>query len=174
MLSLNQSYYQIIVCKSKLYDSLIYVMCKHLLKLAWIILCMICTEYTWFSVLEFCFCRTMLSDWLWRTCGMLHNLFLCCGCETNQCYWLIGSACLVVSSGGRHSPSWSFNCSKERSSRKARQNVQDDVRCCLLFWFPYQLWWWPDNWFRTYLWQSGLCEEIWTEIPASPGICCQY
>jgi len=77
-------------------------------------------------------------------------------------------------SGGRHSAPRSPNCSENWSQRKARENVQDDLRCRLLFWFPYKFRRWQDYRVCTHLRQSGFRKEIWAEVPTSPGTrhCC--
>ena len=86
------------------------------------------------------------------------------------------SYCIIalLFSGGRHSAPRSPNCSENWSQRKACENVQDDLWCRFLFWFPYKLWWWADYRLCTYLRQSGLREEIWAKVPTSPGMrwCC--
>jgi len=74
--------------------------------------------------------------------------------------------------GGRHSSSRSPDRSENRSSGKTCQNVQDDFRCSLLFWFPYKFWWRQNYRLCAYLRQSGLCEEIWAKVPISPGMNC--
>ena len=77
-------------------------------------------------------------------------------------------------SGGRHSAPRSPNCSENWSQRKACENVQDDLWCRLLFWFPYKFRRWQDYRLCTHLRQSGFCKEIWAEVPTSPGMhrCC--
>jgi len=77
---------------------------------------------------------------------------------------------MLMLSGGGHSAPWSSYCAKDRSQRKTCQNVQDDVRRCVLLRFPYKLRRRQNDRICSHLRQSGLCQEIWAQVPTSSGM----